>query len=445
MAARAGKAERPNILFIMADDLGYADLGCYGARHIRTPNLDRLAARGAKLEQGYANAPVCSATRTALITGRYQGRLRCGLEEPIGFNDVGMPPSEPTLPKMLRDGGYTTILVGKWHLGRLPNYHPLKSGYDRFYGIADGGADYFSHRLGKQPGFYEDMQPIEQTGYLTDLLADRAVGEIRRAREAKKPFFLSLHFTAPHWPWEGPEDAEVAKTITNPVHLDGGSLAKYAEMVESMDGNIGRVLAELEAQGIAENTIVVFTSDNGGERFSDTWPFIGTKTELLEGGIRTPIIFTWPGRVQAGKVSQQVMVSMDFVPTFLAAAGLSPPRGVSFDGQNLLDVLTGAPERPRTLFWRYKSVPQAAMREGDWKYLKINEREYLFNLAQDSHERANLKDREPQRLAAMQAAFAKWNATMLPYPPDAFSHSMSSDMADRFTPAPPVAMGPPPR
>ena len=143
MAARAAKAELPNILFIMADDLGYADLGCFGSRHIRTPNLDRLAARGAKLEQGYANAPVCSATRTALITGRYQGRLRCGLDEPIAVNDIGLPPSEPTLPKMLRDGGYTTILVGKWHLGRLPNYSPLKSGYDRFYGIADGGADFF--------------------------------------------------------------------------------------------------------------------------------------------------------------------------------------------------------------------------------------------------------------------------------------------------------------
>lgn len=433
-----GAARRPNIIFIMADDLGYADLGCYGARSIRTPNLDRLAAQGLRLTDGYANSPVCSATRTGLVTGRYQYRFRCGLEEPIGLVNFGLPADTPTLPSRLRKLGYITSLVGKWHIGSLPEYSPLKNGYDRFFGIQEGGADYFTHRLAfgsvTSAGLIEGATPVERHGYLTDLLGAKAIEEVELAVARKQPIMLSLHFTAPHWPWEGPEDEHLSKQIANPMHPDGGSLATYGRMVESMDENVGRLLSALERLGLADNTIVIFTSDNGGERFSDTWPFIGAKTELLEGGIRVPLIIRWPGRIAAGATSAQVMISMDFAPTLLAAAGAGPELPQGFDGENLLDIITGKADlRERTLFWRYKAGNQAAVRDGDWKYLKILDREWLFNLAQDQHERADLAKREPQRFADLKAKHAAWNATMLPYPKDSATHSISGMLADRYS------------
>lgn len=436
--ARRGEAPpRPNIIFIMADDLGYADLGCYGARSIKTPNLDRLAAQGLRLTDGYSNSPVCSATRTGLVTGRYQYRFRCGLEEPIGLINFGLPPETPTLPSRMRQQGYTTSLVGKWHIGSLPEYSPLKNGYDRFFGIQEGGADYFTHRLtfgsATSTGLVEGATPIERHGYLTDLLGAKAIEEVELAVRQNRPIMLSLHFTAPHWPWEGPEDERLSRHITNPQHPDGGSLATYARMVESMDENVGRLLSALERLGTADNTIVIFTSDNGGERFSDTWPFIGAKTELLEGGIRVPLIIRWPARIPAGTTSSQPMISMDFAPTLLAAAGAGPELLRGFDGENLLDVLTAkAQPRERTLFWRYKAGNQAAVRDGDWKYLRILNREWLFNLAQDQRERANLSKREPQRFAELKTKYDAWDATMLPYPDDSATHDMSDLLADRY-------------
>lgn len=436
--ARAAEAKpRPNIIFIMADDLGYADLGCYGARSIKTPNLDRMAAAGLRLTDGYSNSPVCSPTRTALITGRYQYRFRCGLEEPITVTNVGLPSDTPTLPSQLRNLGYMTSLVGKWHIGSQPGYSPLKNGYDRFFGIQEGGADYFTHRLVmgsfKTAGLMEGTAPVQRHGYLTDLLGAKAIEEVELAVRHQQPIMLSLHFTAPHWPWEGPEDEKLSKQITNSLHTDGGSLAVYAKLVESMDENIGRLLSALDRLGIAENTIIVFTSDNGGERFSDTWPFVGAKTELLEGGIRVPLIIRWPERIAAGSTSSQVMMSMDFVPTLLAAAGAGPELLKGFDGENLLDVLIGkAKPRERTLFWRYNAADQAAVREGDWKYLKIRDRQWLFNLAQDQHERANLAAREPQRFARLKAKYQAWNATMLPYPKGSATHLISDMLPDRY-------------
>lgn len=440
--AKSGRGTHaPNIIFIMADDLGYADLGCYGARSIRTPHLDRLAAQGLRLTDGYSNSPVCSATRTALATGQYQYRFRCGLEEPIGIRNFGLPDGTPTLPSRLRALGYTSSLVGKWHVGSMPEFSPLKSGYDRFFGIQEGGADYFTHKLTfgsvTSAGLIEGETPVERHGYLTDLLGARAIQEVEEAARRKQPLMLSLHFTAPHWPWEGPEDEALSKQVANPVHLDGGNLATYAKMVESMDANIGRLMDALDRLGMADNTIIIFTSDNGGERFSDTWPFTGKKTELLEGGIRVPIIVRWPDVIAPGGTSSQVMVSMDFVPTLLAAAGASKESLTRFDGENLLDVLTGkAPARARTLFWRYKAANQAAVRDGDWKYLKINDREWLFNLAEDQHERANYARREPDRFRALKQRFAEWNATMLPYPPDSATHGIAEYLPDRYHLAP---------
>lgn len=419
----------------MADDLGYADLGCYGARSIKTPHLDRLAASGVQLRQGYANSAVCSATRTALITGRYQYRFRCGLEEPIGQKDIGLPADEATLPKYLRELGYRTVLVGKWHLGMLPNYSPLNSGYDHFFGIQDGAADYFTHQPIGSPtskGLVDGSEPTERHGYLTDLLGERAISEVEKAVEAELPIYLSLHFTSPHWPWEGPEDEAISKLYSNPMQADFGSLATYASMVENMDMNIGKLMDALERLDIVENTVVVFTSDNGGERFSDVWPFIGAKTELLEGGIRVPIIMRWPARIRPGSISQQVMVSMDFVPTLLAAAGGRPITPALLDGENLLPMLCGdSPEHDRKIYWRYKDAEQAAVRDGDWKFLRMRGQEYLFNLVEDQRERANLKDRHAERFAALRSDFELWNKTMLPYPEDSNSHSIAKFLADR--------------
>lgn len=434
-----GGRTRPNIIFIMADDLGYADLSCYGRRDYETPHCDALAARGVRFLQAYSNSPVCSATRTALITGRYQYRLPIGLEEPLLNRPVGLPPDHPTLPSLLKAAGYRTALVGKWHLGALPDYGPLKSGYERFYGFRGGGVDYFTHTgvLGEHD-LWDGEVEVHETEYLTTLLGDRAVAQIDTYAKGDAPFFLSLHFSAPHWPWETPVDQAESERLgqsSDPralLHLDGGGLATYARMVESMDAQLGRVMQALRRNGLDSNTIIVFTSDNGGERFSDTWPFTGVKTELLEGGVRVPAILSWPGRVSPGTTSDQVMISMDWVPTLLAAAGLAPDPNYPSDGVDLAPVLTG-PLQARTLFWRYQHLLQESCRDGDLKYLKINGNSFLFDLSVDPLERANLKNRYPAEFARLVELYQSWEQTMLPRDPDAFTHGYHGrDLADHF-------------
>ena len=444
----------PNIVFILADDLGYADVACYGRPDLRTPHIDRLAQRGVRLLQAYANSAVCTATRTALITGRYQYRLRLGLEEPLRTSDgnVGLPPEHPTLPSLLKRLGYSTTLVGKWHMGLLPSFGPLKSGYDHFYGFRGGALDYFSHRATDQrEDFWEDDVPVQSVGYLTDLLGERAVDVIRGQSRSRQPFFLSLHFNAPHWPWEGPGDEAESHRIrsTNLFDWDGGTQKTYQRMIEQMDLQIGRVLDELDAAGQTDNTIVIFTSDNGGERFADTWPFTGRKTELLEGGLRIPAIVAWPARLPQGKTSEQVAMSMDWLPTLLAAAGGEPDPKYPTDGANILPVLTGsAPAFKRTLFWRYKANAQRAVRDGDYKFLKILENTFLFNVVDDPMERANLKDRLPDVYSSLVSKWLDWNAEMLPEVDESFTDTYGGDkLADRpgAKPASQKADNPPPK
>lgn len=430
--------QRPNIVFILADDLGWADLSVYGQTNFATPHLDTLAADGVRFTQAYANSAVCSATRFALMTGRYQYRLRGGLEEPLvrTAHLYGLPPEHPTLPSLLRDAGYNTALIGKWHLGSLPTFGPLKSGYNHFLGNYGGAIDYFTHKPGVGEhvprDLYEGEVPVERIGYYTQILADEASNWIVQQR-ATQPFLLSLHFTAPHWPWVGPEDEDVSRSLTDIFHYDGGNLKTYAKMVRSLDAAVGQVLQTLDEQGLRDNTIVVFSSDNGGERFSKTWPFTGQKTELLEGGIRVPTLLRWPTVLQP-QVSEQVTITMDWLPTLLAAAGVAPDATYPPDGENILPVLQGQqPPHERTLFWRYKSQEQRAVRQGRWKYLKINEHEFLFDVEDDARERANLRHKHPDVFERLRQAWQDWNAQCLPITDDVITHGLSPDIqADRY-------------
>jgi arylsulfatase A-like enzyme len=418
---------QPNFVFILADDLGYADLGCYGGRSPCSPEIDRMAQEGLRFTNGYANSPVCSPTRFALMTGRYQYRLRGGNDEPIatrtrGNPDLGLPPGEPTLPSVLRQAGYTTALVGKWHLGFPPHFGPLQSGYHEFFGVMSGGVDYFSHcDFAGVHDLCEGEKETHRTGYLTDLITERAVDFIQRQKAAKKPFLLSVNYTAPHWPWETRDDAaESARIGKNINHVDGGSVETYLTMIRHMDEGIGRINGALKRIGGDENTMVVFTSDNGGERFSDTWPLVGKKMDLLEGGIRVPYVVRWPARIKPGRVTVQHAITMDWSVTMFEAAGAKLPAERELDGVSLLSVLEKPGEVfPRELFWRMLFRGQKAMRSGEWKYLALEGDEFLFNLERDARERANLARREPERLAKMRARYEEWAKSVPPLPADA--------------------------
>ena len=424
-------ASRPNFIFIVADDLGYADMGCYGGRDAEfgpvSPVIDSLAAQGLKFTEGYSNSPVCSPTRFALMTARYQYRLRGAAEEPInskskGSTTLGLPPEHPTVPSLLKGAGYRTALIGKWHLGYPPHFSPIKSGYEEFFGPMSGGVDYFTHcsNNGTHDLYFGEQERHEE-GYLTDLISRRAVDYIDRMAKDDAPFFLSLHYTAPHWPWETRDDEALAQEVKNNLfHLHGGNIHTYRRMIHHMDEGIGWVMQALRRHGLDENTLVVFTSDNGGERFSDNWPLVGGKMDLTEGGIRVPWIAHWPAVIAPGGVSRQHCMTMDWSATMLEAAGVAADPAYPLDGVSLLDVLKNARHRfARPLHWRMNHRGQRALRDGDWKYLRVDGHDYLFNIPADERERANQAGRELQRLAAMREAWEEWNLTMPPIPDDA--------------------------
>jgi arylsulfatase A-like enzyme len=422
---------RPDILFIVADDLGYADLGCYGGRPAPfgavSPRLDALAAAGMRFTRGYANSPVCSPTRFALMTGRWQYRLRGAAEEPInsksrGSATLGLPPEEPTMASLLKAEGYRTALIGKWHLGYPPHFGPLRSGYDEFFGPMSGGVDYFSHCSSNGAhDLWEGEEERHDTGYLTDLLSERAVQVVQRCAADPRPLLLSLSYTAPHWPWETRDDSHVPAQIGPRLfHLDGGNIHTYRRMIHHMDEGIGRVVDALRAEGRLDNTLIVFTSDNGGERFSDNWPLVGGKMDLTEGGIRVPWIAHWPARVAAGAVSDQHCLTMDWTATVIDAAGATPAADRPLDGISLLPVLAGEqPAFRRPMHWRMNHRGQRAHRDGDWKYLRVDGNDYLFDLSDDERERANRAGIEPERLQRMRDAWLAWNESMPPIPDDA--------------------------
>ncbi len=418
---------RPNLIFMVADDLGYADLGCYGGREPVSPVLDRLAAGGIRFTEGYANSPVCSPTRFALMTGRYQYRLRGAAEEPISARSrddtrLGLSPEHPTLPSLLRGAGYRTALIGKWHLGYPPLFGPLHSGYERYFGPMAGGVDYFSHC--DNNGIHDLWDGHErrvERGYLTDLLSARASEWIAEVAGRGAPFMLSLHYTAPHWPWETREDeARSTEVRDNLFHLHGGNIHTYRRMIAQMDEGIGRVVDTLERTGQLANTLLVFTSDNGGERFSDNWPLVGGKMDLTEGGIRVPWIAHWPQVIAPGATTDQHCLTMDWSATLLAAAGVEADPSYPLDGLSLLPVLREPVRRfDRPMYWRMNHRGQRACRSGPWKYLRVDGNDYLFDVVSDARERANLAAHDPARLARMRDAWEAWNATMPAIPADA--------------------------
>jgi arylsulfatase A-like enzyme len=417
-STRIRKPSRPNVVFILADDLGWGDLSCYGRPDYRTPNLDLLASQGLRFTDAYSASAVCTPTRCAFITGRYPGRSKIGLIEPLPATNhlVGLDPKLPTIASLLKANGYDTSLIGKWHLGFRPEWGPNAHGFDEFFGILAGAGDYHLHKNGLgRPDLYENLTPVERNGYLTDLLTERAVEYIKRRRTA--PFYLSLHYTAPHWPWQDRKGGErvtfTDKTIEPVSMAAGGSLKLYAAMMRSLDEGVGRVMKALKAAGLDGNTLVIFTSDNGGERFSFQWPFSGDKGDLLEGGIRVPAIVRWHGVVPANRLTRQMAITMDWTATILAAAETRAAEEYPLDGINLLPVIKGtSPVEDRSFFWRIYN--QDAVRQGKWKYLRNGARRQLFDLSVDQREQADFSTKHPHVLDRLAAEFAAWDKQMLP-------------------------------
>jgi arylsulfatase A-like enzyme len=415
---QSSRATRPNVIFILADDLGWGDLSCYGRPDYRTPNLDRLASQGVRFTDAYSASAVCTPTRVGFVTGRYPARLKIGLIEPLPANNrlVGLDPGHPTIASLLKTSGYDTALIGKWHMGFRPEWGPNAHGFDEFFGILAGASDYHLHKTGLgEPDLYENLTLVERPGYLTDLFTDRAVQYIRRRRAS--PFYLSLHYTAPHWPWQDRSGGErvvfTDKTIEPVTMGGGGSLKLYAEMMRILDEGVGRVMQALRAASLDRNTLIIFTSDNGGERFSYQWPFSGEKGNLLEGGIRVPAIARWPGVIPANRVTHQAAITMDWTATILAATETKPAEGYPLDGANLLpSIRETAPIRDRTFFWRI--YDQDAVRQGNWKYLRSGDRRRLFDLSIDQHERADFGVKNPDMLQRLTTEFDNWNRQMLP-------------------------------
>jgi arylsulfatase A-like enzyme len=424
----AEPVQPPNILFILADDLGYGDLSCYGRPDYQTPHLDRLASQGVRFVNAYSASPVCTPTRCAFITGRYPARTRVGLEEPLTergdlgekAKTLGLPPEHPTVASLLKESGYHTALIGKWHLGYLPNFGPVQSGFDEYFGIMSGAVDFFTHKDMRGDGdLYEGKVPVERIGYMTDMLTQRAVEYISKRGKGSGtiPFYLSLHYTAPHWPWEGPRDLQVSRALGRGYDgfTAGGSLRTYAAMMKSLDDGIGEVLRALDRAGLTRNTLLIFTSDNGGERFSYNWPFRGQKFSLWEGGIRVPATVRWPGVVPVGVVTQQSAITMDWTRTMLAVGNARSDSGYPLDGQNLLPVIRGTqPAYERTFFWR--TSEQEAALKGHWKYLNDGSAEYLFDLAVDAREQANFRELNPTMFTQLRDEFKNWDSTVLPRP-----------------------------
>ena len=407
--ARSRTAGKPNIILIMADDLGYGDIGCYGSTKIRTPNINALAKAGMKFTDYHSNCPVCSPTRAALLTGRYQ--QRSGIEGVVyakgPARQTGLALEETTFAEVLGERGYATALFGKWHLGYNVEFNPVRQGFDEFRGYVSGNVDFHSHIDGA--GFddwWKNLEKIPEEGYTTDLITKHGVDFIERHKD--EPFCLYLPHEAPHSPYQGRNDP--------PERLgDGkkGSKAKgpeitraYKEMVEVMDEGIGRIVETVRRLGMERKTFIFFCSDNGATRQGSNGALSGYKGSLWEGGHRVPAVAYWPGRIRPGTTGQTVL-GMDLYATMISIAGAKLPAGLRLDGVDLLGVLTEHEKLPqRTLFWRYRK--ERAVRRGPWKLLVRDNEAALYNLDEDLGEKNDIAQTKPRMLKRLEDELAAW-------------------------------------
>jgi arylsulfatase A-like enzyme len=418
-AADLAAAAQPNIILVVADDLGYGDVSFQGSTQIQTPHLDALARSGVQFKQGYVSAPVCSPSRAGLLTGRNQ--VRFGYDNNLDESTPGFDPEfaglnvkEQTIADRLQAAGYTTGIVGKWHLGARPQFHPLQRGFMEFWGFLGGGHDYFPTTQNNQPERkiecnFKAAQPIT---YLTDDLGSEAVDFIERHRERR--FFLYLAFNAPHSPMQATED-----DLEKFASIKDLKRRTYCAMVHRLDVNVGRVVAALAQAGLTTNTLIAFISDNGGpvdQNASMNAPLNGQKGILLEGGLRVPFIMSWPGTLPAGRQYDHPVSSLDLTPTFLAAAGNPAPESADLDGVNLLPHLMGKSAAPphESLLWRF--TISAAIRAGDWKLIRLPDRlPMLFNLKSDLSEQHDVALDNLERTRDMLRQLGQWDVR-LPHP-----------------------------
>jgi len=409
-------AKKPNIVLIFSDDQGYYDASCYPHPDgVNTPNIDKLSRDGVRLTDGYVSCPVCAPSRAGLLTGRYQQRF--GIYS--NFASKGIPLSELLLPQLLKQAGYATAVIGKWHLGQSPEYHPLKRGFDEFFGFLPGMHDYYDRQFPDRP-VYRNFQPIEQDEleYLTWDFTREAVSFIERHRD--EPFFLYLPYNAVHTPYQPPPDYTGDPDDNRQIHL---------AMLEALDDGIGQVLNALKHTGVDENTLLFFVSDNGGTGITMHYPpdvltLNGSKTESYEGGIRVPFIVRWPGQLPAGTTCSEPIITLDILPTVCAAAGVELPKDRIYDGKNMLPVLRGETTEPlhAALFWHYPNkdtLEMWAIRQGNWKlvcYRDCGSTDTptceLYDLQTDISETNDLAAQEPEKLAQLKDAWCDWRSRM---------------------------------
>jgi arylsulfatase A-like enzyme len=410
--ATAASARKPNILVIISDDHGYAEIGVQGCRDVPTPRIDSLAKNGVRFTNGYVSCPVCSPTRAGLLTGRYQQRFGHEFNPGPALTadaEFGLSLKETTLAERLKSLGYATGMVGKWHLGYKPEFNPTKRGFDEFFGFLGGGHPYLGERRGDGNPVMRGTMPVEEKEYLTDAFGREAVAFIEKHKS--EPFFLYLAFNAVHNPLEASD-----KYLKRFESLQG-KRRTFAAMLSAMDDNVGRVLDKLRELKLEEDTLIFFVADNGGPTPNTTSrndPLRGAKGQVYEGGIRVPFIVQWKGQLPAGKVYEQPVIALDIHPTAVAVAGGKLAPEWKLDGVNLLPYLKGertdAPHR--ALFWRFGE--QHAIRQGDWKLLKVRgaAKPELYNLAEDMSEKNDLAEKHPDRVKQLTDAYNAWNAQL---------------------------------
>ncbi len=402
-SVQAQDSKQPNIILIMADDLGYAGLSSFGGKGIATPNLDKLANSGVKCTNFYSNSTVCSPTRVALLTGRYQQRV--GLDHIYYhcLDDDGLDPEENTvLAKELKKAGYHTGAFGKWHLGSGEKYQPKNHGFDEFVGFLDGNIDFISHHnTESEPDWWVDHKLQNQEGYATTLLNNAAVDFIENNH--KKPFFLYLPHAAVHVPMQGPNDKATRTDDFYAYRIDQHFsekeyMRRYSEMLSSMDDGVGEIVNTLEKYNIDKNTLIIFLSDNGGEKLGVKHGKVngnnrGHKVTMYEGGIKVPALFYWKGKLDSGTVNDEVMLSMDIFPTVLKLAGVKPNKKQKPDGIDLWESLEkNTTLKERDVFWMH--TERLVMRSGDLKLIRQNEGVELYDLAKDPMEQNDLSKKQ---------------------------------------------------